>query len=174
MAAAKRLEPGSIYNYLDTDGDGVVTDEEMARAKEIAEFEHQREKFKNEDAKEDQIRKKMQERKKNILKAVIQEYLKSAEPIGSKSLMLAYNFEVSPATIVASAPETRNTEAGNLVPPTARAYESLACAKESFAGTGERRYGPNKTMLCCSGQPSQLNVWIFPMRRVCGFHHVAR
>jgi len=41
----------------------------------------------------------MQERKKNILKAIIQEYLKSAEPIGSKSLMMAYNFEVSPATI---------------------------------------------------------------------------
>ena len=41
----------------------------------------------------------MQNRQKEILKAVIQEYLKSAEPIGSKTLMLAYNFDVSPATI---------------------------------------------------------------------------
>jgi len=41
----------------------------------------------------------MQNRQKNILKAIIQEYLKSAEPIGSKTLMLGYNFDVSPATI---------------------------------------------------------------------------
>lgn len=53
---AKVLEEGSLYAYLDTDGDGVITDEEMARAKEIAEFEHKRKMQENEDAKEDQIR----------------------------------------------------------------------------------------------------------------------
>ena len=52
----KVLEAGSIYAHLDTDGDGIITDKEMSRAKEIAEFEHQREMRKNEDAKEDQIR----------------------------------------------------------------------------------------------------------------------
>ena len=56
MAAAKTLAPDSIYAHLDTDGDGVITDEEMARAKEIAEFEHKRKMQENEDAKEDQIR----------------------------------------------------------------------------------------------------------------------
>jgi FtsH-binding integral membrane protein len=53
---AKVLAPDSIYAHLDTDGDGVITDEEMARAKEIAEFEHKRKMQENEDAKEDQIR----------------------------------------------------------------------------------------------------------------------
>ena len=56
MAAAKTLAADSIYAHLDTDGDGVITDEEMARAKEIAEFEHKRKMQENEDAKEDQIR----------------------------------------------------------------------------------------------------------------------
>lgn len=55
--AAKKLTPGSLYEYLDTDGDGIITDEEMSRAKEIAEFDHQRIKNENEDAKEDAIRK---------------------------------------------------------------------------------------------------------------------
>jgi len=56
MAAAKTLEPDSIFAHLDTDGDGIITDEEMARAKEIAEFEHKRNMQENEDKKEDQIR----------------------------------------------------------------------------------------------------------------------
>ena len=54
--AAKTLQDNSLYAYLDADGDGVITDEEMARAKEIAEFEMQKERWENEDAKEDQIR----------------------------------------------------------------------------------------------------------------------
>lgn len=54
--AAKTLSPDSIYAHLDSDGDGVITDEEMARAREIAEFEHKRKMQDNEDKKEDQIR----------------------------------------------------------------------------------------------------------------------
>lgn len=56
MAAAKTLAADSIYAHLDTDGDGIITDEEMARAKEIAEYEHKRKMQENEDKKEDQIR----------------------------------------------------------------------------------------------------------------------
>jgi cation transport ATPase len=53
---AKMMQADSIYAHLDTDGDGIITDEEMARAKEIAEFEHKKKMQENEDAKEDQIR----------------------------------------------------------------------------------------------------------------------
>lgn len=53
---AKMMQADSIYAHLDTDGDGVITDEEMARAKEIAEFEHKKKMQENEDKKEDQIR----------------------------------------------------------------------------------------------------------------------
>ena len=56
MAAAKTLQKDSIFAHLDADGDGVITDEEMARAKEIAAFEHKRKMQENEDKKEDQIR----------------------------------------------------------------------------------------------------------------------
>jgi len=56
MAAAKTLEPNSMFAHLDADGDGIITDEEMARAKEIAEFEHKTRMQENEDKKEDQIR----------------------------------------------------------------------------------------------------------------------
>jgi len=52
----KKLQPGSRFAQYDVDGDGTVTDEEMARAKEVAEFEHNIAKFENEDKKEDQIR----------------------------------------------------------------------------------------------------------------------
>ena len=53
----KTLQPGSIFEKLDTDGDGIITDSEMARAKEIAEFDHKVAMQANEDAKEDQVRK---------------------------------------------------------------------------------------------------------------------
>ena len=53
---AKMMQADSIYAHLDADGDGIITDEEMARAKEIAEWEHTKKMRENEDAKEDQIR----------------------------------------------------------------------------------------------------------------------
>ena len=52
----KTLENGSAFEHLDTDGDGVITDEEMAKAREIAEFQHKQKLRENEDKKEDQIR----------------------------------------------------------------------------------------------------------------------
>ncbi len=55
-ATPKTMEADSIYAHLDTDGDGIITDEEMSRAKEIAEWEHKKKMRENEDAKEDQIR----------------------------------------------------------------------------------------------------------------------
>lgn len=53
---AKTLEKGSNYEILDEDGDGVITDEEMVKAKETAEFQHKQKLRENEDKKEDQIR----------------------------------------------------------------------------------------------------------------------
>jgi len=52
----KTLEAGSIFEELDVDGDGIITDEEMAKAREIAEFQHKQSLRENEDKKEDQIR----------------------------------------------------------------------------------------------------------------------
>jgi hypothetical protein len=52
----KTLENGSAFEHLDEDGDGVITDAEMSRAKELAEFEHKQKLRENEDKKEDQIR----------------------------------------------------------------------------------------------------------------------
>jgi uncharacterized membrane protein (DUF485 family) len=53
---AKTLEKDSSYNFLDTDGDGVISDDEMARAREVSDFEHKKRMLENEDKKEDQIR----------------------------------------------------------------------------------------------------------------------
>ena len=44
--AQKKLEPGSQYNKYDLDGDGIVTDEELAMEEKMIRLE-------NEDAKED-------------------------------------------------------------------------------------------------------------------------
>ena len=52
----KTLENGSAFEHLDTDGDGIITDEEMAKAREVAEFQHKQKLRENEDKKEDQIR----------------------------------------------------------------------------------------------------------------------
>ncbi len=49
MAAQKKLESGSKYEHFDKDGDGVVTDEEMALEREMMRAD-------NEDKEEDQIR----------------------------------------------------------------------------------------------------------------------
>ena len=52
----KTLENGSAFEHLDKDGDGIISDEELARAKEIADFKHKQALRENEDKKEDQIR----------------------------------------------------------------------------------------------------------------------
>jgi heat-inducible transcriptional repressor len=41
----------------------------------------------------------LSERQQNILRLVVQEYIKSANPVGSKSIATSYNLGVSPATI---------------------------------------------------------------------------
>jgi hypothetical protein len=46
---SKKLQDNSQYNQYDADGDGVVSDEEIARAERLAELE-------NKDRKEDQLR----------------------------------------------------------------------------------------------------------------------
>lgn len=47
--SAKKLDVNSKYNQYDADGDGIVSDEEMANAERMLEIE-------NRDAKEDQLR----------------------------------------------------------------------------------------------------------------------
>ena len=50
---SKTLQDDSKYAHLDTDGDGVVSDEEMAQADKIMDLEAKRERIENEDKKED-------------------------------------------------------------------------------------------------------------------------
>jgi len=40
----KKLQPGSLWDRFDTDGDGTITDEEIARGKEMLELELREEK----------------------------------------------------------------------------------------------------------------------------------
>lgn len=55
-SSEKVLQKDSKYASLDLNGDDIVTDEELSRAKEIAEFEHKLKMQENDDKKEDQIR----------------------------------------------------------------------------------------------------------------------
>lgn len=50
---AKELEENSEYEYLDRDGDGIISDEEMANEKRMIELEDLRSDMENEDKKQD-------------------------------------------------------------------------------------------------------------------------
>lgn len=51
--ADKKLENGSKYEQYDTDGDGIVTDDEMLQAEKIMEMEQRRLEIENQDKRED-------------------------------------------------------------------------------------------------------------------------
>ena len=53
MAAAKKLSPDSRWAHLDRDGDGVVSDEEIAMEERMIELEDLRSDMENEDKKQD-------------------------------------------------------------------------------------------------------------------------
>ena len=52
----KQLQENSIYAQLDTNGDGIVSDEEMMAAERAAELEAKIERWRNQDALEDRQR----------------------------------------------------------------------------------------------------------------------
>lgn len=54
--ANKILENGSKYEALDADGDGIITDEEMAQADRMMELEEKRLQIENRDKREDSQR----------------------------------------------------------------------------------------------------------------------
>jgi len=49
----KVMEKGSKYEQYDIDGDGIVSDEELARVEELMRVEHERAQYENEDKKQD-------------------------------------------------------------------------------------------------------------------------
>ena len=51
--AQKQLEKGSIYNKLDLDGDGIVSDEEMMMEERMIKLEDMRSDMENDDKKQD-------------------------------------------------------------------------------------------------------------------------
>tara|TARA_R110000796_G_scaffold42953_3_gene105743 strand:+ start:87 stop:440 length:354 start_codon:yes stop_codon:yes gene_type:complete len=53
MKKAKTLQIDSKANALDTDGDGIITDEELDQAESILRFEQEKVRFENEDKKQD-------------------------------------------------------------------------------------------------------------------------
>lgn len=80
------------------------------------------------------------ERKKRVLRAVVREYIDSAEPVGSGTIVIKYNFGVSPATIRNDMAELEeeglleqpHTSAGRV--PTERGYRLYV---EELAGDSE-------------------------------------
>jgi hypothetical protein len=54
---AKTLSEDSKYAKYDADGDGIVSDEELAASEKIMELEYERVRMENEDKKEDAMRK---------------------------------------------------------------------------------------------------------------------
>ena len=57
MAAAKKLQPDSKWAHLDRDGDGTISDDEIAMEERMIELEDMRSDMENEDAKQDAQRK---------------------------------------------------------------------------------------------------------------------
>ena len=53
MKKAKTLQIDSKANALDTDGDGIITDEELDQAEAMLRFEQEKVRFENEDKKQD-------------------------------------------------------------------------------------------------------------------------
>ena len=53
MKKAKTLQIDSKANILDTDGDGIITDEELDQAEAVLRFEQEKVRFENEDKKQD-------------------------------------------------------------------------------------------------------------------------
>ena len=57
MAASKKLQPDSKWAHLDRDGDGTISDDEIAMEERMIELEDMRSDMENEDAKQDAQRK---------------------------------------------------------------------------------------------------------------------
>lgn len=79
-----------------------------------------------------------EERKKQILRAIIKHFIETAEPVGSQTILISYKFSVSPATIRNDMAELEDegmiyqphTSAGRI--PTARGYHEFLDKMEDY------------------------------------------